>query len=106
MSSVVRHHRRRPYLLSFHVSRLVHRSTNFYSTYITFFTVHLHYYINTVHVLFTDYNALNLLFLQYFTDRVFTVHYYVNTVQVLLMITTHSLILFTVRTLVCFSSDK
>ncbi len=83
MSSVVHCRRCRPYLLSSHVSRLVHHSTTFYSTYITIFTVHLYYYVNTVQVLFTDYNALDLLFLLYFTDRVFTVHYYVNTVQVL-----------------------
>jgi hypothetical protein len=44
-----------PYLLSSHVSRLVHRSTTFYSTYITFFTIH--FYVFTVQVLFTDYNA-------------------------------------------------
>ncbi len=40
--------RRRPYLLSSHIRRLVHRSTTFYSTYITFFTVH--YYVFTVQV--------------------------------------------------------
>ncbi len=52
MSSVVR--RRCPYRLSSHVSRLVHRSTTFYSTYITFFTVH--YYVFTVQVLFNYFN--------------------------------------------------
>jgi hypothetical protein len=38
-----RRRRRHLYLLSSHVSRLEHRSTTFYSTYITFFTVH--YYV-------------------------------------------------------------
>ena len=37
---------RRLYLLSSHISRLVHCSTTFYSTYIPFFTVH--YYVFTV----------------------------------------------------------
>jgi hypothetical protein len=50
-----RHCHRRLYLLSSHVSRLVHCSTTFYSTYITFFTVH--YYVFTVQVLFNDYYA-------------------------------------------------
>jgi hypothetical protein len=53
---VVRRRRcRRLYLLSSHVSRLVHRSTTFYSTYIRFFTVH--YYVFTVQVVFNDYYA-------------------------------------------------
>jgi hypothetical protein len=65
-----RRRRRHPYLLSSHVSRLVHRSTTFYSTYITFFTIH--YYVFTVQVLFNDYYA----FISIFTvcTLVFTVH--------------------------------
>ena len=71
----------------------------------------LHYYVNTVQVLFTDYCAFistfyctyisfyctlliirylqylllltEVLFTVFFTDRVFTVYYFVNTVQVL-----------------------
>jgi hypothetical protein len=63
------------------------------------FTVH--YYANTVQVLFTDYTASDLLFLQYILLIEFLL-YIITKIQYkyFLMITTHSLVLFTVRTLV------
>ena len=52
-SSIVRH----PYLLSSRVSTSVHRISPFYSTDRVF---SIHYYVNPVQVLFTDYYLLDL----------------------------------------------
>ncbi len=65
------------YLLSSHVSTLVHCISTFYSTYISF-------YLTFICIYSTCFLLTKVLFTVFFTDRVFTVHNYINTVQVLL----------------------
>ncbi len=73
LSSVVR----RPYLLSSHVSTLVHCISNF-----TLCSIH-QYFLLYVHQFLLYIINYYVQFTVFFTDRVFTVHYFVNTVQVL-----------------------